>query len=240
MRMTSAATSSLDASRELALKAGIDGGTGVDLCCCTGAGMRYLLKFHNVVSMTGVDISKGVISTGTARSEADGLNSRISFLCENACETSIDSGSADFVWSEDAWCYVPDKARLIEEAVRIAKPGGKIAFTDWVEGPGLRQDERDFVLTLMNFDNLATLQAYQDMLENAGCKVEVAEDTGLLRGQLALCVSMLLSQYKWDALRLIDFNEDLLDFMAEGLNKVAAMGESGSLQQIRIVATKMG
>ena len=28
-----------------------------------------------------------------------------------------------------------DKKRLIAEAARLVKPGGTIAFTDWVEGP---------------------------------------------------------------------------------------------------------
>jgi SAM-dependent methyltransferase len=31
-------------------------------------------------------------------------------------------------WSEDAWCYVADKPKLIAEAVRMVRPGGVIAF----------------------------------------------------------------------------------------------------------------
>jgi hypothetical protein len=33
----------------------------------------------------------------------------------------LPDGSADFVWGEDAWCYVADKPRLIHEAARIAR-----------------------------------------------------------------------------------------------------------------------
>jgi len=29
------------------------------------------------------------------------------------------TGGADFVWGEDAWCYVLDKAKLISEAARL-------------------------------------------------------------------------------------------------------------------------
>jgi len=37
----------------------------------------------------------------------------------------LPSDSADFVWSEDAWCYVPDKPKLIAEAARIVRRGGR-------------------------------------------------------------------------------------------------------------------
>ena len=42
-------------STELAEKAGIGSGLkGVDLCCCNGAGMRFLVRFRDVAGMVGV------------------------------------------------------------------------------------------------------------------------------------------------------------------------------------------
>lgn len=52
-------------SMSLAEMAGIrDGQKGVDLCCCNGAGMRFLLRFKNVASMIGVDATQTVIEGG--------------------------------------------------------------------------------------------------------------------------------------------------------------------------------
>jgi hypothetical protein len=43
-------------SMDLATRAGIgEGQGGVDLCCCNGAGMRFLVKYRQVRSMHGVD-----------------------------------------------------------------------------------------------------------------------------------------------------------------------------------------
>ena len=43
-------------SMDLSERAGIAGAQrGVDLCCCNGAGMRFLARFRNVQKMTGVD-----------------------------------------------------------------------------------------------------------------------------------------------------------------------------------------
>ena len=47
---------------------------------------------------------------------------------------SSKDASADFVYSKDAWCYMPDKQQIIDQAARIVKPGGKVMFTDWNRG----------------------------------------------------------------------------------------------------------
>ena len=137
-------------SMDLASRAAIAAGTsGVDLCCCSGAGMRFLVRFHKVARMHGVDATPAMIELGRRRTEAEGFNrdgEQVVFTLADACETGLPAESADFVWGEDAWCYVVDKAKLIREAVRLTKPRGTIAFTDWVEGPaGLSGAEADAV-----------------------------------------------------------------------------------------------
>ena len=123
------------ASVDLAERAQIGAGQqGVDLCCCNGAGMRFLVRFRGVAAMTGVDATEAIIERGKERCEAEGMSEQIRFVHGDACATGLPDGAADFVWGEDAWCYVFDKARLISEAVRIVKPGGTIAFTDWISG----------------------------------------------------------------------------------------------------------
>lgn len=58
----------LQASRDLADRAGIEPGTvGVDLCCYTGASMRFLVRSRNVAQMTGVDTTAEVIERGRRR-----------------------------------------------------------------------------------------------------------------------------------------------------------------------------
>ncbi len=53
------------ASMDLAERAGIGAGQrGVDLCCCSGAGMRFLVRFRGVASMIGVDATKTVVGAG--------------------------------------------------------------------------------------------------------------------------------------------------------------------------------
>jgi len=87
-----------------------------------------------------------------ARCQEEGLADRIDFRLADVCESGLPDGQADFVWGEDAWCYVVDKSKLIAEAARIVKPGGVIAFTDWVEGSaGLSNEEAAAFLLGMKF-----------------------------------------------------------------------------------------
>jgi hypothetical protein len=55
----------MKASIDLAERARISAGlSGVDLCCCNGAGMRFLVRFRNVASMVGVDATESVVERG--------------------------------------------------------------------------------------------------------------------------------------------------------------------------------
>jgi len=132
----------MKSSMELAELAGIgEGQSGVDLCCCNGAGMRFLVRFRKIASMVGVDATESVVEKGRRRSREEGFGERIRFVSADACESGLPTESANFVWGEDAWCYVADKPKLIREAARIVRPGGVIAFTDWVEGPTKLSDD---------------------------------------------------------------------------------------------------
>ena len=58
-------------SMDLAQRAGIAAGSrGIDLCCCTGAGMRFLVRFLNVAHMTGVDATPAMLQLGRQRAAA--------------------------------------------------------------------------------------------------------------------------------------------------------------------------
>ncbi len=169
----------LPSSQQLADKADIRQGTsGVDLCCCTGAGMRFLVRFRHVQRMYGVDATEEVVQLGRLRCRQEGLSEQIDFAVGDACQTPLADSSADFVWGEDAWCYVVDKAGLVAEAARLVKPGGVIAFTDWIEGrAGLDEQEMLRLLQFMKFPDIQDLDGYGKLLSENQCEVIVCEDT---------------------------------------------------------------
>ncbi len=230
----------LASSLDLAEKAGIrEGWKGVDLCCCNGAGMRFLVRFRKAAFMTGVDATEKVIERGREYTRAEGLEEKVRFVHAEATDTGLPGGEADFAWGEDAWCYVSDKEKLVAEAARIVKPGGVIAFTDWVEGPaGLTAGEADRFLTFMKFPGVQDIKGYEGLLEKAGCKVLRAEDTGRFAPYVDLYKGMLGKQLTYDALKIIGFDRDLFEAMAGEMAFMGELARAGKIAQGLFVAVK--
>ncbi len=227
-------------SMDLADRAGIAAGSrGADLCCCTGAGMRFLVRFRDVAFMTGVDATQKVIDRGRQRCEAAGFNGKITFKLAQVTNTGLDTGSMDFIWGEDAWCYVDDKAALIAEAARLTKRGGTIAFTDWIEGPqGLSDAEAQRFMTFMKFPSLQNLQGYSDLLKSNHCKIVAAEDTGRFAPYVDLYLDMLQKQLTFDALRIIGFDTNLLQYLSGEMAFMRELAHAGKIAQGLFVAVK--
>ena len=230
----------LQSSLDLAERAGVGAGQhGVDLCCCNGAGMRMLVRFRDVASMIGVDATPEVVERGRARCHEEGMDARIRFVVGDATASGLPAASADFVWGEDAWCYVEDKPRLVAEAARIVRPGGVIAFTDWVEGPaGLAPAEAERFLRFMKFPNVENLAGYRRLLTEAGCQVVEAEDTGRFAPYLELYRQMAEMQLTYDALRILAFDMQAMAAIAAEMRFMIDLAHAGKLAQGRFLARK--
>jgi SAM-dependent methyltransferase len=227
-------------SMDLAQRAGIgEGMSGVDLCCCNGAGMRFLVRFRKVARMRGVDATPAVVELGRCRTDAEGLADRITFTLADACDTGLPAANADFVWGEDAWCYVVDKAKLMREAARLLKPRGTIAFTDWMEGAaGLSDAEAERFLRFMKFANVESLRGYGELLARAGCEVALAIDTGRFAPYVDLYLEMLDKQLTSDALRILGFDLAMMEGLAGEMKFLQQLAHEGKIIQGLIVAAR--
>ncbi len=230
-------TSSMDLAEQAGIKPGMK---GVDLCCCSGAGMRFLVRFRNVARVRGVDATETVVELGRQRCRQAGLADRIEFTLADVCASGLESRFADFVWGEDAWCYVVDKNKLIAEAVRIARPGGVLAFTDWVEADGLSQAEAERFLRFMKFPNIQSLTGYRDLLKANGCEVLAAQNTGRFGPYMDLYLNMLGMQLTYDALQIIGFDQDMMAALAAEMAFIQQLAHAGKIAQGLFVARKRG
>ncbi len=230
----------LHSSMELAERAEIgEGQTGVDLCCASGAGMRFLVRFRKVARMKGVDATRTMLDLGRRRCAEEGLADRITFVEANACNTGLSAGQFDFVWAEDAWCYVEDKPRLIAEAARLVKAGGTIAFTDWMEGQTeLTEEEARRYLSFMKFPSVLTLEEYRRLLEAQGCQVEVAADTEHFAGQMPLYLDMIEKQLAYDALKIIGFDSGQAQAILGEMRFIQSLAKAGKTIQGLVIAQK--
>jgi SAM-dependent methyltransferase len=189
--------------------------------------------------MTGIDATEKMVKLGRERCGGEGMGGKIEFMLADVTDSGAPSEAFDFVWGEDAWCYVEDKAKLFAEAARMVKPGGVIAFTDWVEGPaGLNEEEAERFLKFMKFPNVQDIQGYASLLEANGCEVAVAEDTGRFGPHVDLYLKMLNMQLTYDALKIIGFDTDLMQAMAGEMGFMQWLAHAGKIAQGIFIARK--
>lgn len=229
----------LSSSMALAEMAGIHATwKGVDFCCCSGAGMRFLVRFCKVASMTGVDATEAMIRQGIQRCRDEGLSESIRFVHADVCDSGLPAETFDFVWGEDAWCYVTEKEKLVAEAARLLRPGGTVAFTDWLEGDNLSEEEAARFMRFMKFPSLYNLNDYRAALQKNSITVCRAEDSGRFPGAINLYLDMLNNQLTYDALKIIGFDTDLLQALGVEMTFIQALAREKKIIQGMIIGKK--
>jgi len=227
-------------SKTLADKAGIKAGwRGVDLCSALGAGCRFLVRNYNV-SMCGVDGTDTMLRKAAERAQAEGFAGRIEFKKSDVLNAPYPNGHFDFVWGEDAWCYVVDKRKLIFEAARLLKPGGILAFTDWIEGSAGLSEEAGFrINTFMKFPGMETLNSYKKHIFDAGLKLVSAEELCSEFAEFVqLYLDMLSKQLTFDALKIIGNNMELFQSMGGEMVFMLQCAKEGRMGRGRFIAVK--
>ncbi|NLI40103.1 MAG: methyltransferase domain-containing protein [Caldisericales bacterium] len=227
-------------SMELAQRAGIkEGMKGVDLCCCVGAGMRFLSRNFKV-SMAGVDATDRVLGEAAERAKKEGLEAKLEFKKGDVTAVPYPNSTFDFVWGEDAWCYVEDKGKLVSEAARILKPGGTIAFTDWIEGHNkLTKDEASRIFDFMKFPYMETLEGYKNLLEKNGFEViEATDQNQYFADHIALYIDMLTKQFTYDALRIMGNDANMMQAMGGEMAFMRDMARAGRFSRGRFIGRK--
>jgi len=227
-------------SKILADQAGIQKGwKGLDLCSALGAGCRFLVKNYGV-TMCGLDGTQTMHREAQARAKAERLADKIEFKLGDVTAIPWPDKTFDFVWGEDAWCYVVDKEKLINEAARVLRPGGTLAFTDWIEGAkGLSDEEARRVNAFMKFPYMESLEGYKRLIHEAGLKLVSAEELYPEFGQhVDLYIKMLTDQLTYDALKIIGDNMELFQAMGGEMMFMSKVAHEGKMDRGRFVARK--
>jgi ubiquinone/menaquinone biosynthesis C-methylase UbiE len=221
----------------LAQKAGVAASSVVlDVCSALGGPARHLARTIGC-TVVGLDATAKMNDEALRRTKQAALEGRISFKLGNALDMPFRAGTFDVVWGQDAWCYITDKERLIRECARVVKPGGVVAFTDWIE-TGPMSDERWTALnTFMVFPYLETLDGYANLAESAGLKVAERED---LTPDFARHVQMYLDALKTThrAAIVAGYGQQMYDGVEGGLTLWRDASAAGQVGRGRIIARK--
>jgi ubiquinone/menaquinone biosynthesis C-methylase UbiE len=163
-------------TKVLAEKAGVTKDSYVlDVCSAVGAPSRWLAKTFGC-KVEGLDATVNMINEANRRAKEAGLDNLVSYSRGSALDMPYRANTFDIVWGEDAWCYVTDKDRLIAECARVLKPGGTLAFTDWLEVGPMDPALRDRVYEFMVFPSMESIDGYNALIKKHGLQLVSSED----------------------------------------------------------------
>jgi sarcosine/dimethylglycine N-methyltransferase len=182
----------LAANDALAAQARIAEGSRVaDFCAGLGGSARYLAHRYGA-AVTGIELTPARVAGAEQLTRLVGLQDRVRVLEGDVMQVQLPDGSMDVVVSQEAFLHVPDLGAVLGQARRVLRPGGRLAFTNWVAHRPLSDADRELMWQGMAVRTLYSLDAHRDLLEQAGFAVEAAED---LTAEWAAILQQRLAMY---------------------------------------------
>ncbi len=102
-------------------------GEVLEVAVGTGRNLPYYQRPH---SLTGVDLSPGMLAVARDRAAALGIDADL--RVENAAALEFGDAAFDTVVCTIALCNIPDDRAAIREMYRVLKPGGRLVLLDHV------------------------------------------------------------------------------------------------------------
>lgn len=129
--------------RLLNLHDDLDGAHILDLGCGPGDIPCRLVRQHPSCRVTGVDASPRMIEWANRVSEQEGLQNRLTFVCQRFQDLSLDS-PVDVVISNSLVHHIPNPLRFWYAVKTFMKPGGPVLVMDLLR-PESEEDARALV-----------------------------------------------------------------------------------------------
>lgn len=183
----------LAANDAIARQARIGPGTRVaDFCAGLGGPARYFAHRYGA-TVVGIELTPARVAGATDLTRRVGLQDKVRIVEGNVLDVPLPDASQDAVVSQEAFLHVPDLKRVLMEAYRVLRPGGRIAYTNWAPRAPLSAADMRLMWDGMAVQPLHSAEAQGDLLHAVGFTVEAIDD---LTAEWAVLLKERLAMYQ--------------------------------------------
>lgn len=198
----------------------------LDLGSGYGGAARHLARSTGC-AVTCLNLSEVENERNRMLTEEQGLGAAVEVVRGAFEDLPFDDDSYDVVWSQDAFLHSGDRDRVIAEAARVLRPGGRFVFTDPMATDDADPAGLAPILDRIKLATMATPSFYRAALERAGLtEVEFDEHAD----QLAAHYGRVLEELERRGPELADqLSADYVTAMRTGLRHWVDGGRAGRL-----------
>jgi phosphoethanolamine N-methyltransferase len=140
----------------------------LDVGCGIG-GPALQLAEEEGARVLGIDLEAPLIERARQRAKQRGLEDRVEFRVVSPGALPCDDASLDVVLSAGALTQIEDKLGMLEECLRVLRPGGWVTCYDWMKSDGeYSADMRHwFEMEGLSYA-METLEGHRRLFERAG------------------------------------------------------------------------
>ncbi len=166
----------LEANEALAKRVKMGAGMKIaDFCAGLAGPARYWAARYGV-DVTGVELTTNRVEGANELTRLVGLDGQVRVLQGDVLDRPLAAGAFDAVVSQEAFLHIPDKPKAIGEAFRVLKPGGRLAFTDWIIHRPLQKADAEEMWEGIAAQTLQSISGYEALLSGAGFNGVAGED----------------------------------------------------------------
>ena len=212
----------------------------LDVGCGVGGPACHIARLTGA-RVRGLSPNEAQLELARAAAEAQGVAGRVRFDLGDACNLPYADASFDAVLFFESPCHFPDRPRFFSEALRVLRPGGRLAGEDWVASDGspepLRALWSERICASWAIPSLGTPHTYASQMAEAGFAVDLACD---MRDEMALLRGFLTEPAGRAELvqELAETEDAMRRLIMEGVLVLGEAAECGAFTVGRFLARK--